>query len=52
MDKSSEKKVQNHDPKEKMLRIAIWHFFSGDLSQSKKLSENKQPLMVCVIISF
>ena len=33
-----------YSPKEKMLRVEIWHLFFGDLSQSEKLSEIKLPL--------
>ena len=43
------KKVPSQYPvhyslKEKMLRMVIWHFLGGDLSQSEKLSEIKPPL--------
>ena len=43
------KKVPNHSPeqyppKEKMLRIVISTFFSGELRQSEKLSEIKPSL--------
>ena len=47
---NSPKKVPNHHPecyppKEKMLRIVIWNLFFWDLSQIKKLSEIKPPLV-------
>ena len=43
------KKEPNHDPehyppKEKMLRVVIWHLFFADLSQRGKLSGIKPPL--------
>ena len=46
---ASKKKVPNHDPehcppKEKMVRVVIWHLFVGDLSRGEICSEIKPPL--------
>ena len=47
--RTSLKKLLNYDPehyppREKMLRVVIWHLLFGDVSQSEKLSEIKLPL--------
>ena len=44
--------LSSYPPKEKMLRIVIWHLFWGDLCQSEKLSEIRPHLRTYHVVSW